>query len=244
MNPRKTFATALRVLRQLRHDPRTVGLIMLVPSGLIVILKYAFQSKPEMFNSFAPLLLGIFPLFMVFLATSITTLRERTSGTLDRLMTEPMSKADLIFGYALAFSLIGLLQACLTSFVTLGLLGITVMGGTLPVLLAAVCAAFLGTSLGLLVSAFATSESQAVELVMPILMPQALLCGLFIARSDMARGLRWVSDALPLTYSVDAMKQVTVHTGWPSDFTRDLLIVMGYAIAALILGSLTIRRQE
>ena len=244
MSLRRTFATALRVLRQLRHDPRTVGLIMIVPSALIIILKYAFQSRPEMFNSFAPMLLGIFPLFMVFLATSITTLHERTSGTLDRLMTGPMSKSDLIFGYALAFSFIGLLQACLTGFVTLGLLGITVLGGTFPVLLSAVLAAFLGTSLGLLVSAFATTESQAVELVMPILVPQALLCGLFIARNDMARGLRWLSDVLPLTYSVDAMKQVTIHTGWPVYLTRDLLIVVGYAIAALILGSLTIRRQE
>jgi ABC-2 type transport system permease protein len=244
MSVRRTFATALRVLRQLRHDPRTVGLIMIVPSALIIILKYAFQSQPAEFNSFAPMLLGIFPLFMVFLATSITTLHERTSGTLERLMTGPMSKADLMFGYALAFSLIGLLQACLTGFVTLGLLGITVMGGTFLVLLSAILAAFLGTSLGLFVSAFATSEAQAVELVMPIMLPQALLCGLFIARSDMARVLRWVSDVLPLTYSVDAMKQVTVHTGWPGALTRDLLIVFGFAIAALILGSLTIRRQE
>lgn len=244
MSLAKTFATAGRVLLELRHDPRTLALILLVPCLLIVILKYVFQNKPALFNNIAPMILRIFPLLMMFLITSITTLRERTSGTLDRLMTSPISKLDLIFGYVLAFSFVGLIQACLASFVTLGLLGVTVLGGTLPVLIAAVLAAILGTALGLFVSAFATSEFQAVELVMPILMPQILLCGLFVARDQMALVLRWLANILPLTYSVDAMRQATLHAGWSATFSRDLLVVALFAIAALILGSLTIRRQE
>jgi len=138
-----------------------------------------------------------------------------------------MSKFDLIFGYALAFSLLGLLQASIASLVTLGLLGVTVMGGTLPVLVVAVAAAFLGTALGLLVSAFATSEFQAVQLVMPILMPQVLLCGLFVARDHMARPLQWLADFLPLTYSVDAMKQVTLNASVTTVLRRDLVVVLG-----------------
>jgi ABC-2 type transport system permease protein len=240
----KTVATAKRVLNQLRHDRRTIGLVLLVPCLLVVLLKYVFQEEPQSFNRIAPMVLGIFPLLMMFLITSITTLRERKTGTLDRLMTMPISKLDIIFGYALAFSLLGLIQASIASFVTLGLLGVTVMGGTLPILVTAVLAAFLGTSLGLFVSAFATSEFQAVELVMPILMPQILLCGLFVAREHMAKLLQWLADIFPVTYSVDAMKQVTVQTTWTSTLTRDLAIVVGYAVAALILGSITIRRQE
>jgi len=244
MSLRRIFATAVRVLMQLLHDPRTIGLIIVVPCVLITLLKYVFDKQPMVFNAIAPMILGIFPLLMMFLVTSIATLRERKTGTLDRLMTMPIGKLDFIFGYAVAFSLLALVQACVVSLVTLGLLGVTVLGGTLSVLLAAVLAALLGTSLGLFVSAFATSEFQAVELVMPILMPQILLCGLFVPRDQMAQFLQWLSDVFPLTYSVDAMRQITQHAAWTSQFVRDILIVLGCAILALILGSITIRRQE
>jgi ABC-2 type transport system permease protein len=240
----KTLTTSKRVLKQLRHDPRTIGLIVMVPILLVTLLKYVFRGNGLLFNSIAPIILGIFPLLMMFLVTSISTLRERTSGTLDRLMTMPISKLDFIFGYAIAFSIVGLIQACAACFVTLGLLGVTVQGGTLPVIITAVFASFLGTTLGLFVSAFARNEFQAVQLVMPIIMPQVLLCGLFIARDLMARPLQLAADVFPLTYSVDAMRQVSTHNTWTMTLTKDLLIVFGVGLIALILGSITIRRQE
>lgn len=244
MSMRRIVATAARVLAQLRHDPRTLVVVLVVPCVLMWLLKYVFDGNPQQFNAIAPMLLGIFPLLMMFLITSIATLRERKSGTLDRLMTMPISKLDFIFGYALAFSLLAFVQACVVSLVTLGLLDVTVLGGTVPLLVAAVAAALLGTSLGLFVSAFATSEFQAVELVMPILMPQILLCGLFAPRESMATFLQWLSNVLPLTYSVDAMKQITQYASWTGQLTRDLAVVLGCAVVALILGSITIRRQE
>jgi len=244
MSPRKTLATAARVLRQLRHDPRTIALILLVPSMLLIILKYAFQAEPRVFNGLAPMILGIFPLVIMFIVTSIATLRERTSGTLDRLMSMPISKLDFVFGYALAFSLLALAQAGFVCAVTLGFLGVTVLGGTLPVLVSAVLAALLGTSLGLFVSAFASSEFQAVQFMPALIFPQLLVCGLFVAREHMAKPLQWFADVMPLSYSVDAMKQVTSHALWSGILTRDLLVVLGFAIAALVLGSVTIRRQE
>jgi ABC transporter DrrB family efflux protein len=219
-------------------------MILVVPCVLITLLKYIFNAQPQMFNSIAPMILGIFPLLMMFLVTSIATLRERKTGTLDRLMTMPISKLDFIFGYALAFAGLAFVQACVVSLVTLGLLGVTVLGGTLSVLLAAVLSALLGTSLGLLVSAFATSEFQAVELVMPIIMPQVLLCGLFVPRAAMVGWLQGISNVLPLTYSVDAMRQITQHVSWTGTFVRDLLIVGGCIVLALVLGAVTIRRQE
>ena len=244
MSLRKTFATARRVLSQLRHDPRTIGLVIFAPVLLITILKYVFQGEPQIFDAVAPMMLGIFPLLMMFLITSVAMLRERTTGTLDRLMTEPMSKFDLVFGYALAFSFFALVQGAVVSYVTLGLLGVTVMGGTLPILLAVVLAALLGIALGLFVSAFATSEFQAVQLVIPTIFPQVLVCGLFVPRDHMAKLLQWPADVFPITYSTDAMKQVALHAMWPSALTRDLLVVFAYAIVALALGSITIRRRE
>ncbi len=243
MSLRRTFATALRVLMQLRHDPRTLALVIVVPCLLMTLLRYVFDGEMMVFNAVAPMILGIFPLLMMFLITSIATLRERKTGTLDRLMTMPISKLDFIFGYALAFSALAFVQASIVSLVTLGFLGVTVMGGTVPVLISAVLAALLGTALGLFVSAFATSEFQAVELVMPTLMPQILLCGLFAPRENMAKLLQWLSDVFPLTYSVDAMKQITRYASWTGQLTRDLLIVVGCVVLALVLGSITIRRQ-
>jgi len=244
MSSQKTVATARRVLSQLSHDRRTLALLFIVPPVLITILKYVFQGSSAQFDHLAPMLLGIFPMVMMFLITSIATLRERTSGTLDRLMTMPISKADFIMGYALAFSLVALVQAVITSGVMLGFLRVTVLGGTLPTLVSTIAAGFLGTALGLFVSAFAGSEFQAVQFMPAFIFPQLLTCGLFVPREQMARFLQWFADVVPLTYSVDAMKQVTTEAVWSSHLTRDLAVVIGYAIAALILGSITIRRQE
>jgi ABC-2 type transport system permease protein len=219
-------------------------MVLIVPSILLVILRYVYDGEQQLFDSIAPVILGIFPLIMMFIITSIATLRERTIGTLDRLMTFPLSKLDFIFGYAIAFALLALLQAVIASTVVLGLLGVTVFGGTLPVLISAVVAALLGTSLGLFMSAFATSEFQAVQFMPAFIFPQLLTCGLFVARDHMAIVLQWFANVMPLTYSVDAMKQVTLHTAWTSALTKDLLIVIAYGAVVLILASLTIRRKE
>jgi len=244
MSPAMTLATARRVMSQLRHDPRTLALLFVIPPVLLTVLKYVFQGAPQQFSGIAPMLLGIFPMVMMFLITSIATLRERTGGTLDRLMTMPVGKLDFILGYALAFSLVACLQAVITGTVMLGLLHVTVLGGTLPTLIGAVLAALLGTALGLFASAFARSEFQAVQFMPAFIFPQLLTCGLFAARDAMARPLQWFADVMPLTYSVDAMKQVTLHPNWTATHTKDLGIVVAYAVAALILGSVTIQRQE
>lgn len=244
MSSAKTIATAARVLIQLSHDHRTVAIILVVPCLLLWILKYMFNDDSVSYNRLAPMMLGIFPLLMMFLVTSIATLRERTHGTLDRLMTQPISKLDFIFGYAIAFSIVGLIQSVVLSSVTLWLLGVDIQGSQLSLMVTSVAAAFLGTTMGLLVSAFAKSEFQAVELVMPTLMPQVLLCGLFVPREKMSDLLEWISGGLPLTYSVDAIKQISTHADWTTDLTRDLWVVVGFGVMALVIGSITIRRQE
>lgn len=240
----KTLSTANRVLKQLKHDPRTLVLLFIIPSLLLTLLNYVFKNQQQSFSALAPMLLGIFPMVMMFLITSIATLRERRSGTLDRLMTMPISKIDFILGYAIAFSVIALIQALITSFVLLGLLQVTVLGGALATIVGAVLAALLGTSLGLFSSAFATTEFQAVQFMPALIFPQLLVCGLFVARDQMATVLQWFADIMPLTYSVDAMKQVTTHSSWTSTHTKDLAVVAAFTAAALILGSVTIRRQE
>ena len=136
------------------------------------------------------------------------------------------------------------MQALIAGGVMLGLLHVIVLGGTLLTMVVAVLAAFLGTALGLFTSAFARSEFQAVQFLPAFIFPQLLVCGLFVTRTEMVKPLQWFADLMPLTYSVDAMKQVTNYSAWTGNLTRDLIVVACFAIAALILGSATIRRQE
>ncbi len=241
---KKTIATSARVLKQLGHDPRTIALILIVPGVLLALLRYVFQAQQTAFNQIAPMMLAIFPLVMMFLITSIATLRERTNGTLERLMTMPTSKVSIIVGYALAFSLLAFVQAVLVSIVMLGILRVPVASGTVPVLITAVFCGFLGTSLGLFVSAFAHSEFQAIQFMPAFIMPQLLICGLFAPVASMSSALQWASKIMPLTYAVRAMQDITRYSGWHHDLTFCLCIVLACGIVALFLGATTLRRQQ
>ncbi|OEJ95020.1 ABC transporter permease [Streptomyces thermolilacinus] len=243
MNGRRTLATAARVLRQLRHDPRTIALMLLVPVLMITLLRYVFDGSPRVFDTVGASLLGIFPLITMFLVTSIATLRERTSGTLERLLAMPLGKADLIAGYALAFGLLAVVQSALATAVAVGVLGLDVAGSPWLLLLVALLDALLGTALGLFVSAFAASEFQAVQFMPAVIFPQLLLCGLFTPRDRMHPVLEAVSDALPMSYAVDGMNQVLHHPDVTGDFVRDALVVAGCALLVLTLGAATLRRR-
>ncbi|MFY4721227.1 ABC transporter permease [Streptomyces sp. LaBMicrA B280] len=243
LSPARTLATAARVLRQLRHDPRTIALMIVVPCLMLVILRYVFDSGPHTFDTLGASLLGIFPLITMFLVTSIATLRERTSGTLERLLALPLGKADLIAGYALAFGAFAILQSALATGLSVWVLGLDVMGSPWLLLLVALLDALLGTALGLFVSAFAASEFQAVQFMPAVIFPQLLLCGLFTPRSAMHPVLRAVSDVLPMSYAVDAMAQLLHHRDMTPAFARDALIVTGCALLVLTLGAATLRRR-
>jgi ABC-2 type transport system permease protein len=243
MTTARTLATARRVLRQLSHDPRTIALMLVVPCVLLTLLKYVFDDSPRTFDSAGAALLGIFPLITMFLVTSIATLRERTTGTLERLLTMPLGRADLLVGYALAFGAVAVVQAVLATGLVVFALGLDVAGSAWLLLAVALADAFLGTALGLFVSAFAASEFQAVQFLPAVLLPQLLLCGLFVPRDAMQPVLSGISDVLPMSYAVDGMTQVVHHTGVTGDFVRDLVVIAGCALLALALGAATLRRR-
>ncbi|MGW3690818.1 ABC transporter permease [Streptomyces sp. NPDC005125] len=243
LSPARTLATTARVLRQLTHDPRTVALLLLIPVVMITLLRYVFDGSPRTFDAIGASLLGIFPLITMFLVTSIATLRERTSGTLERLLAMPLGKGDLIAGYALAFGAVAIVQSLLATALSVWVLGLDVVGSPWLLLLVALLDALLGTALGLFVSAFAASEFQAVQFMPAVIFPQLLLCGLFIARDRMAPVLEAISNVLPMSYAVDGMNEVLHHTDVTGNFVRDVLIVAGCALLVLTLGAATLRRR-
>jgi ABC-2 type transport system permease protein len=236
------IATAIRVLRQLRRDPRTLALLFVVPPLLLTLFKYVFEGQPETFDRVGGPLVGIFPFVLMFVITSITMLRERTTGTLERLMTLPISKLDLLLGYGLAFALVATVQALITATVAFGLLGLDVEGSVVVVVAFAVLNALLGMSLGLFASAFAQTEFQAVQFMPAFVLPQFLLCGLLVPRDQMAPLLEWISYALPLTWAVDGLQRA-VDGGDAGRVLVDAAIVIGVTVLALALGAVTLRRR-
>ena len=237
-----TLAVARRVLTQLRRDPRTLALMLVVPCLLLTLLWWMFEGSDLVFDRFGPPMLAIFPFIVMFLVTSVTTLRERSSGTLERLLSMPMHKLDLLLGYALAFGSVALLQASVAVGLSVGLLDMRVAGSLWTLASVAVLDAVLGTALGLFVSAFAQTEFQAVQFMPAFVLPQLLLCGLFVARSALPGALELLSDVLPLSYAVDAMQGVATGADTTS-IAVDLGIVAGFVVAALGLGAATLRRR-
>lgn len=242
MNPRVTLATAHRVTAQLRRDRRTLALVFVVPPALLALLKYIFDEQPQAFARVSAPLVGLFPLVIMFLITSIAMLSERTTGTLERLMSMPLARIDLLAGYALAFALVSAIQGAVTAGVAFGPLGVHTAGPIWAVLALAIANAVLGMALGLFLSAFATSEFQAVQFMPAFILPQLLLAGLFVPRERMPGALQRVSDVLPFTYAYDALSRVAAND-IAGRLWLDVAVIAACVVLALVLGAMTLRRR-
>lgn len=243
MTPRVTLAVAARVLAQLRRDHRTVAMLIVLPALLVTLMWWMFQGSPSTFDRIGGPLLAVFPAIIMFIVTSVATLRERSSGTLSRLFTMPMAKLDFLLGYALAFALIAVVQAIVVVSISLYALDLDIQGAPWQLGVVAVLDGVLGTALGLFASAFAATEFQAVQMMPAVMIPQILLCGLLVPRDDLPDVLRAVSDVLPLSYAVDAVAGVAQGNGFGSGAGTDALVVLAFILAALALGAATLKRR-
>ena len=236
-----SLATAARVLRQVRHDPRTIALIMLLPCVLLGLVAWMFNGSPVL-DVVGPTLLGIFPLVVMFIITSVTMLRERLSGTLERLMTMPLRRGDVVVGYAFAFGLVAAVQAVVLVAFAVGVCGMSIAGPLWALILVGVLDAVLGTALGLAASALARTEFQAVQMMPAMILPQLVVCGLVMPRDQMPSVLEAASVVLPLTYGVDAMQTLAANT----DVTAiwgDVVVIVGFIVLAVVVGATTLRRR-
>ena len=242
-------ATTTRILRQLAADHRSIALILLVPVLVITLMYFMFENAPHRpgtptpFNNACLILLGLFPLFVMFIITSITMQRERASGTLERILTTPLRRLDLLIAYGTAFSIAAAAQAILACIVSFWLLGFDTAGSPVWVFVIAIVNAMLGVGLGLLCSAFARTEFQAVQFIPLIMAPQLLLAGIIVPRALMAHWLQWISNVLPASYALEALQQVGAHRELTGIAVRDIIVVMCFAFAALCLAAATLRRR-
>jgi ABC transporter DrrB family efflux protein len=242
MTPARTLATTGRVLTQIRHDPRTIGLLLVVPSLLIGLVAWIFTDT-DIFADIGPAMIALFPFIVMFLVTSIATLRERRSGTLERLFSMPMGKGDFILGYALAFGLLAVFQTAIAVSFAVWVCGLEIEGSIWLLFAVAVADALLGTALGLLASAFARTEFQVVQFMPLLVFPQILLGGIFIPRDQLPEGLEIISDWLPLSYAIDALQAVAGDTESAEWIMARVLAIGAWIIGSIVLGSITLRRR-
>ncbi len=219
LSPQAYLATTTRILRQLAGDHRSVAMILVVPSLIITLMYFMFQNAPHRpgtpspFNNACLIMLGVFPLIVMFLITSITMQRERVSGTLERILTTPLRRLDLLAAYGTAFSIAAAAQATLACIVSFWFLGLDTAGSPILVFTIAIINAVLGVGLGLLCSAFARTEFQAVQFMPVVIAPQLLLCGIIVPRDVLPDWLQWISNVLPASYALEALQQVGAYCG-------------------------------
>jgi ABC-2 type transport system permease protein len=249
LNPQAYLATTGRILRQLRADHRSVAMILLVPSLIITLMYFMFPNTaqrpgvPSPFNNACLIMLGVFPLIVMFLITSITMQRERVSGTLERILTTPLRRIDLLGAYGTAFSIAAAAQATLACVVSFWFLGFDTQGSPALVFAIAIINAVLGVGLGLLCSAFARTEFQAVQFMPLVIAPQLLLCGIIVPRDALPDWLQWISNVLPASYALEALQEVGAYPDLTFIAVRDIAVVVGFAAVAMGLAAATLRRR-
>jgi len=224
-------------------------MIVVVPSLVITLMYFLFvdmprpPGAPSPFDNACLIMLGVFPLVVMFLITSITMQRERVSGTLERILTTPLRRVDLLAAYGTAFSVAAAAQAILACLVSFWLLGLQTQGNPLWVFAISIVNAVLGVGLGLLCSAFARTEFQAVQFMPVVIVPQLLLCGIIVPRAMMPDWLQWISNVMPASYALEALREVGAHPQLTGTAVRDIAIVVAFAVAALCLAAATLRRR-
>lgn len=246
---RYPFATIARIVEQLRGDPRTVALVLLMPALLLTLLYFVFVDAPVMpgqkpaFDTIGPIMLAVLPMMLMFIVTSVVMLRERTTGTLERILTTPLSRWNLVASYGAVFGFLALLQASLLGWLILGPMGVEIEGQWPALLLLAVLDALFGVAFGLMASAFARTEFQAVQFMPLFVGPQIFLCGLLVPTEHMPDLLGDIAAWLPMTWAVDVVRDILDN---PELANGSWLRIGGLALAvivALFLASRSMPRQ-
>jgi ABC-2 type transport system permease protein len=228
-------------MRQLIRDRRTIALLVIVPLVIASLIGVSVPDK-SILDYTAPAILAVLILFFGFLLTGISFLRERTQGTLERLMASPVSRLDIVGGYLLGFLLFALVQTLIIFFYMIYVLKINYHGELWQILVFQVIIGIGAVCLGTFFSVFAKNEFQMIQFIPLIIVPQIFLCGLLWPVSQMPNYLQWLANCLPLTYGVDGIRAMMLQGQNLLDIGKDVGVLAAYAVGLLILAALTLRR--
>ena len=195
------------------------------------------------FDSIAPMMMGFFIFFFVFLLAGISFLRERISGTLDRLIATPIKRSEIVLGYFLGFGIFVVIQTVIIQCFMVYGLGIEVKGSSSIVLLINILLAAGSLSLGTLLSTFVANEFQLIQFIPLVIVPQILFSGIFSLR-EAPIWIQMLSKVFPLTYGADALSGVVLRGASLSEVSLDIIILTGYALLFIILNTLALKKYR
>ena len=241
--PSQAFTIAARVIRQLIRDRRTMALILIVPLVVMTLIGLSFPES-NVLDYIAPALLATLALFFGFLLTGISFLRERSQGTMERLMASPISRLDIVIGYLFGFFIFALVQTLIILLFTIYVLNVTYHGDLWQIFVFQIVVIAGAVNLGIFISTFARNEFQMVQFIPLIIFPQVFLCGVIWPIEQMPDYLQWLSKILPLTYAVDGLRDIMLSGENLIDVGFELAMLVGFAIVISIAAAITLRRDS
>ena len=245
---RRTTAVGGRVVMQIVRDRRSLALIIVAPSimmglvGLAIPDGMLMNGKPAL-DVLTPALIATFAMLLSFVLTGVSFLRERTHGTMERLLASPIRKHEIVLGYLMGFILFGIVQAAVVSIFAFNVLGANHTGALWEIAIVEIIVVVAGVNLGILASAFARNEFQVVQFIPLIITPQLILSGIFFRVEDMPGYLETIAHALPLMYAIRALRGVMLEGTGLSGQGFEIGVVSAFAVAFSILASLAFRKD-
>ncbi|HEX78922.1 MAG TPA: ABC transporter permease [Dehalococcoidia bacterium] len=236
-----TFTIAGRLMNQLIRDRRTLGLIIIVPLVVMSLIGLSFPDE-GILDYIAPAMLAALALFFSFLLTGISFLRERSQGTMERLMASPVSRLDVVFGYLFGFFFFALAQTLIIVLFTIYVFDINFMGEIWQILVFQILVITGSVTLGIFTSTFARNEFQMVQFIPLIILPQMFLSGVLWPVEQMPDYLQWMSAAMPLTYAIDGLRDIMLYGKGLLDVGFELAVLAGFTVVTSVLAALTLRR--
>jgi ABC-2 type transport system permease protein len=237
----RTLTIAARIIQQLVRDRRTLGLIIVVPLVVMTLIGLSFPQS-NVLDYIAPALLATLALFFSFLLTGISFLRERSQGTLERLMASPVSRFDIVVGYLLGFFIFALTQSLIILLFTVYVLDVHYAGDLWQIFVFQIVVIAGAVNLGIFTSTFARNEFQMIQFIPLIILPQVFLCGVVWPVEQMPDYLQWLSKILPLTYAVKGLRDIMLAGKNLLEVGFDLAVLVGFAIIISAITTITLRR--
>jgi ABC-2 type transport system permease protein len=229
------------VLQALQNALASQAAVKFVPK-----VSYLYGGRDlDQLDYFGAAFIGLILFFLVFVVTIVSFLRERSQGTLERLMASPLRRGEIVIGYMLGFTVLALVQAVEVLLFSLYVLKVHNQGNVLLIFGFEVLMAISAVNLGIFLSMFARTEFQAVQFIPLVIVPQVLLSGILFPVSTEPRLLQYVSDVLPLTYAVNGLRDVMLKGAdltW-SSLQLDVGVVAGFCVLVIVAGIGTLRRR-
>jgi ABC-2 type transport system permease protein len=234
---RGALPVAWRILLSLRGDRRTLGMVVVVPAFIIYLVSEVFpRSEPV-----APILLAVIVFFLTYILTAIGFLRERTAGTLQRVLVAPVARRGLVVGYVLGYGVLATVQSLVLLGAAVAFLDVSFANGVSLFVAVELLGAFTALGIGVLLSLFAENEFQAIQFIPVVITPQVILGDTFLPVEQLPVFLEWPARAMPVTYLVRAMEYVVLDLGTATEFWWSMAALFAFAslsvgVAGLVVG--------